>query len=85
MKIFKDVNVYVDGEGVKKTSVVFDEKILSIGSVCPCACDGEEIALPEGAIVVPGFIDQHIHGAGGADAMDGDVEALKTIQIKIRS
>lgn len=29
--------------------------------------------------VVPGFIDAHIHGAYGADAMDGTVEALKTI------
>ena len=78
MKIFKDVNVYVDGEGIKQTSVFFDEKILAVGGVCPCG-GGEEVVLPEGAIVVPGFIDQHIHGAGGADAMDGDVEALKTI------
>ena len=29
--------------------------------------------------VVPGFIDVHIHGSNGADAMDGTVEALKTI------
>ena len=33
----------------------------------------------EGKYVVPGFIDAHIHGAYGADAMDGTVEALKTI------
>ncbi len=29
--------------------------------------------------VVPGFIDVHIHGSNGADAMDGTAEALKTI------
>ena len=33
----------------------------------------------KGKYVVPGFIDTHIHGAYGADAMDGTVEALKTI------
>ena len=35
--------------------------------------------MPENAIVLPGFIDQHIHGSGTADAMDGTVEALATI------
>lgn len=33
----------------------------------------------KGKYVVPGFIDAHIHGAYGADAMDGTVEALKII------
>lgn len=26
--------------------------------------------------VVPGFIDEHVHGAGGADAMEGSTDAL---------
>ena len=33
----------------------------------------------DGKYVVPGFIDVHIHGSNGADAMDGTAEALKTI------
>lgn len=32
-----------------------------------------------GKYVVPGFIDVHIHGSNGADAMDGTEEALKTV------
>ncbi|MDR5696021.1 MAG: N-acetylglucosamine-6-phosphate deacetylase [Armatimonadota bacterium] len=32
-----------------------------------------------GATVVPGFIDLHVHGGGGADVLDGTQEALKTI------
>ena len=32
-----------------------------------------------GKYIVPGFIDIHIHGSNGADAMDGTEEALKTI------
>lgn len=33
----------------------------------------------DGKYVVPGFIDVHIHGSNGADAMDETAEALKTI------
>lgn len=33
----------------------------------------------EGRYIVPGFIDVHIHGAGGADAMDNTEEALRII------
>lgn len=76
MKAFKNALVYVEGEGLKKCNVLFDEKIRSIGSDDAAA---EEIVLPEDAVVVPGFIDQHIHGAGGSDAMDGTEEDLKII------
>ena len=77
MKCFKNATVYVDGEGLKKTTVCFDEKIEKISR---CAIAGaEEIKLPENAIVLPGFIDEHIHGAGGSDAMDGTVKDLAII------
>ncbi|TVP96417.1 MAG: N-acetylglucosamine-6-phosphate deacetylase [Acholeplasmatales bacterium] len=33
----------------------------------------------EGRRVFPGFIDMHIHGADGADFMDGDDEAIGTV------
>ncbi len=29
--------------------------------------------------IVPGFIDEHVHGGGGADAMDGSVDSLNII------
>lgn len=29
--------------------------------------------------IMPGFIDQHIHGAGGCDVMDGTFESINTI------
>ena len=77
MKCFKNATVYVEGEGLKKTTVCFDEKIEKISR---CAIAGaEEIALPEGAIVLPGFVDQHIHGAGGSDGMDGTLEDIAII------
>lgn len=41
--------------------------------------EGAEIIDLHGAIISPGFIDMHLHGSGGADVMDGTVEALETI------
>lgn len=75
MKVFKNATVYVDGKGLKKCTVTFDENIQSIGK----KGKGEEIALPENAIVLPGFIDQHVHGAGGSDGMDGTIEDISII------
>ncbi|MGD0908682.1 MAG: N-acetylglucosamine-6-phosphate deacetylase [Candidatus Acidiferrales bacterium] len=37
-----------------------------------------EIAM-KGKIAVPGFVDVHIHGAGGHDVMEGTAEALEII------
>ncbi|NNC23096.1 N-acetylglucosamine-6-phosphate deacetylase [Salinisphaera sp. USBA-960] len=37
------------------------------------------LRLPEDWHVVPGFIDTHIHGAAGADVMDGSDDALGRI------
>jgi N-acetylglucosamine-6-phosphate deacetylase len=39
---------------------------------------GREIAM-HGKTAVPGFVDVHIHGAGGHDVMEGTTEALEII------
>lgn len=77
MKCFKNATVYVGGEGLKKCTLCFDEKIEKI-SRCGVK-DAEIIELPEDAIVLPGFVDQHIHGAGGSDGMDGTVADIAII------
>lgn len=75
MKAFENALVYTE-DGLKRTNVVFQEKIVSIGK----GVEGAEVMpLPEGAVVLPGFLDEHIHGAGGSDAMDGTHAALATI------
>ncbi|MCR4426525.1 MAG: N-acetylglucosamine-6-phosphate deacetylase [Firmicutes bacterium] len=41
--------------------------------------EGEAVFDVHGAIVAPGFIDMHVHGGGGADALDGTAEAFLTM------
>lgn len=76
MKCFKNVTVYLDGAGFQKCDLAFEEKILGINAFTEGAT---VVALPDDAIVLPGFIDEHIHGAGGSDAMDGTVNDLRVI------
>lgn len=74
MKAFENARIYIRGK-IVKTGLAFTDRIVSVGNV-PQA---EILSLPEDAVVVPGFIDEHIHGAGGADVMDGNVNALSVI------
>lgn len=80
MKAFKNVKIYLDGQGIVDGSVAFDEKIISTDGNLG---EAEIIDLPSGATVLPGFIDTHIHGAGGSDAMDANKNALSTIAVTV--
>lgn len=44
-----------------------------------------EVIDAQGKYVSPGFIDLHIHGAGGKDTMDGEAEALQIISKTVAS
>lgn len=71
---FKNSKIYVYGKGIVETSLsVADGKISSIGE-----CN-EGIELPKNLIVIPGFVDKHIHGANNADFMNPTKEDLKKI------
>ncbi len=78
MKGFKNVKAYIYGKGIINTNIGIEgDKIAYIGN------DPDKIsqALPYSCdqVVLAGFIDQHVHGAGGSDAMDGTTTALATI------
>ena len=64
-------------EGIVDGKVLVCEggQISGIGDSAPV---GAETIDAEGRYVSPGFIDMHTHGAGGADFMDGTVEAYLT-------
>ena len=73
MKGFKNTWIVTE-KGLEKTSLTYDEKFVTIGK-------NEEglQELPEEYVVVPVFIDEHVHGAAGSDAMDGTMEDLGKI------
>ena len=75
MKGLKNVKAYIYGKGITTVDIGFDgDTIAFVGN----GGDIEPIFTTD-KTVVAGFIDEHIHGADGADAMDGSVAALKTI------
>ena len=66
--IFKNALAYLGRErGFVKTDIkINDERIESVGN---CTESGEDC---EGKVILPGFIDIHIHGCNGADCTDGN-------------
>lgn len=84
MRGFVNCKVYVEGEGIVRRSIGFEKgKIVYIGEDSM----GIEplMKLSDSQVLIPGFIDEHIHGAAGCDAMDGSEEALSTIAKAIAS
>lgn len=84
IKGFKQANVYVEGLGiVKKTIVIENGKIAKI---CDCTeVPSGFITLGDDKIIVPGFIDKHIHGANNSDGMYPTLDDAKNISKTIAS
>jgi N-acetylglucosamine-6-phosphate deacetylase len=59
-------------DGWRLGGITFGERILSV--------DGERVAQPPAGqpLILPGFVDLHVHGGGGADIMEGGA-AIDTV------
>ena len=84
MKGFKNARVYITGKGIITANIGIENgKIVYIGD------DESKITNPlpyeKNQVVLPGFIDEHIHGAAGSDAMDGTEKDLTNIAAAIAS
>jgi len=77
MKAIVNARLIIENHIVEGKVLLFTEKI--IGIVSEIGREVVEVIDAKGAYVSPGFIDIHIHGAGGADVMDATPEALRTI------
>lgn len=73
---------------IKNCKIIFDNKIEfgevlvndgKIAKINPKTYNNEDILDGEGLYLSPGFIDVHIHGAGGYDTMDGSCKSLDII------
>lgn len=74
--LIKNCNIiYLDK--IEKGSVLVENG--KIKEINPSNVNNTEVIDAEGLYLSPGFIDVHIHGAGGCDTMDGTVESINTI------
>lgn len=74
--LIKNCNIiYLDK--IEKGSVLVENG--KIKEINPSNVNDTEVIDAEGLYLSSGFIDVHIHGAGGCDTMDGTVESINTI------
>ena len=80
MPILKIINgtIITNGETFIGNVVLKGGLIDYVGTDNPQVPEDAQIIDAAGMWVAPGFIDMHTHGAGGADFMDGTVEAYLT-------
>ena len=73
---------------IKNCKIVYLDKVENgsvliengkIKEINPSNANAENVIDANGLYLSPGFIDVHIHGAGGCDTMDGTYDALNTI------
>ncbi len=78
-KICTETQILDDGFVVVRAGVI--EKICLGNESIPT--DLEHIHLSSDDVIIPGFIDVHIHGANGSDVMDADHDALSNVAATI--
>ena len=80
MKTIVNGKIILPTEVVEGKVLVFNDKVQGLYDEAPA---NAEVIDAKGAYVSPGFVDVHIHGAGGHDTMEGTREALTAISEKI--
>ncbi|MDE7472608.1 MAG: N-acetylglucosamine-6-phosphate deacetylase [Muribaculaceae bacterium] len=78
--LISNARLVEDGEIQDNSYVIIKDGIItSTGVGVPTEIDADEIIDAAGNYLSAGFIDMHTHGGGGADLMDGTVEAFLTV------
>ena len=79
--LLKNANLVLENKIEKATVLVCEDKIEKIFSKDSdlSQITYDELIDLEGKYLGPAFVDVHVHGADGADAMDIDEEALRRI------
>ncbi|EDU36010.1 N-acetylglucosamine-6-phosphate deacetylase [Clostridium sporogenes] len=80
MKAIVNGKIIVGNEILENKVLLFEKKIIDIlDRENVCLSKNDYIIDAKGLYISPGFIDVHIHGSGGKDAMDGEIESIKVI------
>ena len=80
MKALVNGKILMENEILEDRALLFDTKIREICKVEDINhYEVTEIIDAKNLYISPGFIDIHIHGSGGFDTMDGDINALEKI------
>lgn len=80
--LLKNIQVYSENKLIERGYIkVKNQKIIELGTIENLINDDEFEVIEASSHfkAVPGFIDVHIHGVNGADAMDATKDALDTI------
>ncbi len=76
--LISNCKLYTSLDNTLVDVLVDDGRISRIGEM-PGDSSSSFVLDANGRMLVPGFIDTHIQGAGGADILDGKEESLRTI------
>jgi len=76
MKAIVNGKIIINNSIMDNKILLFNNKIIGFVDEIPLNC---EVIDAKGLYISPGLIDVHIHGSYGADVMDKDLEAIKTI------
>lgn len=72
--------IYLEDRVIEEGYILTEgSRIAAVGEMTSVPIYSETVLDAKGCCILPGFIDQHIHGANGADHMDGTREAVETI------
>ena len=80
--LIKNAKAFINGEFHEGTDIVVsDGKIAAIGQ--GLMVEGAEILDLEGDLLLPGFVDVHIHAFMGQDTMNGE-EAVRHMSRELK-
>ena len=80
MKCIYNGKIVLPDRIVENECLIFDEKIISVQPKCANdTCKDAECIDAQGAYILPGLVDIHIHGYLGEDASDAKPEGLKVM------
>lgn len=76
LKGFAKANIYVENQGIVQKSILFEKgKIKAIGDFS----DPDLLTLCNDLIIIPGFINKHVHGLNHSDCMYPTYEDIANI------